>query len=137
MNFGKEIKSTHFWCRYRWFRLFLRCILGEKIKRWLKIVFGAILGDSGYFWVFKKKVPPASSSARWKYFSEMVNSLERKHVMLAAIFSAISDISADFSFKQKWFFHNEIYFSRIVNEIIEIARIILSILWKRWILGGK
>ena len=32
-----------------------------------------------------------------KYFSEMVNSLERKHVMLAAIFSAISGTSADFT----------------------------------------
>ena len=110
---------------------------GRKIKRWLKIIFGAILGDSGYFWLLKKKVPPASSSAKWKYFPEWVNSLERKHVKLAAIFSAFSDMSADFSFQEKWIFHNEIYFSRIVNEVIEIARIILSILWKRWILGGK
>ena len=106
-----------------------------KIKRWLEIIFGAILGDSGYFWVLKKKVPPASSSAKWKYFSERVNSLERKHVMLAAIFSAISGISADFPFLQKRIFYNEIYFSRIVNDLIEIARIILSILWKRSILG--
>ena len=49
--------------------------------------------------------------------------------MLATIFSAFSGISTDFSFMQKLFFlYNEIYFSMIVNEIIEISRIILSIL---------
>ena len=57
--------------------------------------------------------------------------------MLVAIFSAIYGISIDFSFFQKSIFYNEIYFSRIVNDLIEIAKIILSILRKRCIFGGK
>ena len=57
--------------------------------------------------------------------------------MLVAISSAIYGILTDFTFLQKWIFYNEIYFSRIVNELIEITWIILSILRKKWILGGK
>ena len=43
---------------------------------------------------------------------------------------ALSVISTDFSFLQKSIFYNEIWFSRIVNELIKITRIILCILWK-------
>ena len=53
--------------------------------------------------------------------------------MLVAISSAIYGILTDFTFLQKWIFYNEIYFSRIVNELIEITRIIAV---KRWISGG-
>ena len=54
--------------------------------------------------------------------------MERKHVILAAIFSAISGNSRFFIHAKMIFLYNDIFFSRIVNEIIEIARIFLSIL---------
>ena len=39
-----------------------KVILGGENKRWLKMIFGPILGDSGYFCVLKHKVPLASRS---------------------------------------------------------------------------
>ena len=82
-----------------------------KIKRWLEIILGAILGDSGYFWVLMKKVPKWVVVQKSKYFPEKVNYEDWKHVMLVAIFGAIFRISTDFSFLQKSIFYNEIYFS--------------------------
>ena len=40
---------------------------GGKIKRWLEIILGAILGDSGYFWVLKQKMPPLSKNLAQNY----------------------------------------------------------------------
>ena len=44
-----------------------KVILGGENKRWLKIIFGTIPGDSGYFCVLKQKVPLASSSGKSNY----------------------------------------------------------------------
>ena len=50
--------------RFKIFTSFFRkkVILGGENKRWLKMIFGPILGDSGYFCVLKHKVPLASRS---------------------------------------------------------------------------
>ena len=49
---------------------------------------------------------------------------------------ALSVILIDFSFLQKSIFYNEICFSRFVNELIKITRIIPSIV-KKVDFGGK
>ena len=44
---------------------------GGKIKRWLEIILGAILDDSGYFWVLMKegKKCPSERQCKIKIYS--------------------------------------------------------------------